>query len=448
MSQNQNQSQQLDIKPNNVSDNLIDTWRRSIAGLVESAPNDTIKNCLRTYNPAIPTNDNIKALKSCKKTPIIDTLNFLMSSPSSFPSSTMKDDAIHLLCLKIKNFFPDVCQICNKSYSVQLDDRPLISCGGCGQEVHRPCYLNLLKSMNLLNDTEELSHFIYKIPGFYFLCPSCQDETINFPHASMKKSEVSSPEKSCPAASPTASPTKITVVAESVDEQPRNSQHTPRRTLPAIPFTPNVLVESQPTESLEGIYLGRTDFMKKKFQRDCQNDAKLSSENTTNKENDSTEKPICNFYKKGKCKYGIRGKNCQFKHPKICPKLLKHGNKSPNGCNAGTKCTMFHPRMCSSSIRKGECFNLDCTYTHVKGTKRDPVINQSNNTKQTQDFLKILDNFRTEMIAMITNNLAVRPVQQPIHNTQQIHPYNLLHRFQDHPVRQNNHQVKQRVLPQ
>ena len=145
------------------------------AGLVESAPNNTIKNGLRTYNPAIPTNDNIKALKSCKKTPIIDTLNFLMSSPSSFPSSTMKDDAIHLLCLKIKNFFPDVCQICNKSYSVQLDDRPLISCGGCGQEVHRPCYLNLLKSMNLLNDTEELSHFIYKIPGIYYLCPSCQD---------------------------------------------------------------------------------------------------------------------------------------------------------------------------------------------------------------------------------------------------------------------------------
>ena len=438
MSQNHNQNKPLNIEPNNdVSENLIDTWKKSIAGLVESAPNDTIKNCLRIYNPAIPTNDNIKALKSCRKTPIIDTLNYLMSSPS-FSSNTIKDDAIHLLCLKIKSFFPDVCQICNKSYSVKLDDRPLISCGGCGQEVHRPCYLNLLKSMNLLNESEELSHLIYKIPGFLYLCPTCQDETINFPHAKIKKSAVIAPEQS----SPPASPTQITVVAESAEEQSINCQQTPRRTLPTIPLTPNVFVDSQPNENLEGIYLGRTDFLKKKFQRDCQNHTKLSSENTTNKEIDSTdEKPICNFYKKGKCKHGIRGKNCRFQHPKICTKLLKHGNKSPNGCNAGIKCAMFHPRMCSSSIRKGECFNLDCTFTHVKGTKRDPVNNKFNNTQQTQDFLKILDNFRTEMITMITNNLAIRPAQQPIHTSQQTHPHNLIHRFQDHSISQiHNHQ--------
>ena len=169
--------------------------------------------------------------------------------------------------------------------------------------------------------------------------------------------------------------------------------------------TPNVIIAQQTNETLEG--LGRTNFLKIKRQRETENDAKLSSENTTNKDNFSDETPVCNFYKKGKCKHGIKGKNCQFKHPKVCTKLLKHGNKSPKGCSAGTKCTMFHPRMCLSSIRKGECFNLDYTFTHVKGTKRNPSNNQSNNTQQTQDFLKLLDNFRTEMIAMISNNLTV-----------------------------------------
>ena len=123
----------------------------------------------------------------------------------------------------------------------------------------------------------------------------------------------------------------------------------------------------------------------------------------------------------------------------MCTKLLKQCNKSPKGCSAGTKCTMFHPRMCSSSIRKGECFNLDCTFTHVKGTNRNPSNNKVDHTQQTQDFLKILDNFRTEMITMISNNLAVRTVQQPIQTSPQIHQHNLLQRFQDHPLSQNNH---------
>eukprot|EP00111_Clytia_hemisphaerica_P007668 TCONS_00022294-protein len=114
-----------------------------------------------------------------------------------------------------------------------------------------------------------------------------------------------------------------------------------------------------------------------------------------------------------------------------CAPLLKHGNKSPIGLSAGTNCTMFYPRMCSSSITKGKCFNLDCTFTHVKGTNLNQSNNQVNNTQQTHDFLKILDNSRTEMMAMITNNLAVRTLQQPIQTTRQIHLHNLLQHFQD-----------------
>ena len=409
------QNHHLDTEPNNdVSENLIETWKRALAGLVESAPNDTIKNCLRIYNPEIPTRDNIKALKLCRKLPIIETLNFLMKPSSSLSDKVTKDDAIHLLCLKIKNFFPDICQICKESYSFNLNDSPLISCGACGQEVHRLCYLDLFKSMNLVNENEEVRHLIYKIPGFYYLCPPCQDETIKFPHIPNNQTETLSSEQS----STSESASQITEATESIEKDINKTQNTPRRILPQTPFTPNVLIGQQTNDTSEGI--GRT-------------------ENTTNKANDSDDIPVCNFYKKGKCKHGIKGKNCRFKHPKMCTKLLKHGNKSPKGCSAGTKCTMFHPRMCSSSIRKGECFNLDCTFTHVKGTNRNPSNNQVNQNHQTQDFLKILDNFRTEMITMISNNLTVRKVQQPIQTSQQIHQHSLLQRFQDHPLSRNNH---------
>ena len=191
------QNHHIDTEPNNnVSENLIETWKRALAGLVESAPNDTIKTCLRIYNPEIPTRDNIKALKSCRKLPIIETLNFLMTSTSSLSDKVTKDDAIHLLCLKIKNFFPDVCQICKESYSFNLNDSPLISCGACGQEVHRLCYLDLLKSMNLVNEKEELRHIIYNIPGLYYLCPPCQDETIKFPCVPNNEAETLLPQQS------------------------------------------------------------------------------------------------------------------------------------------------------------------------------------------------------------------------------------------------------------
>ena len=57
-------------------------------------------------------------------------------------------------------------------------------------------------------------------------------------------------------------------------------------------------------------------------------------------------------------------------HPKPCRKLLQHGNKSPRGCNLGSKCPKFHPRICSSSLTRSECLNEKCTYPHIKGTRR------------------------------------------------------------------------------
>ena len=175
--------------------------------------------------------------------------------------------------------------------------------------------------------------------------------------------------------------------------------------------------------------------MKNKFERALLNNTTLTSENTTDKSAQETESlqhipesyqkhpessqqnpdssqhnqnyvPICNFYKKGKCKHGIKGKNCNYRHPKACVKLMRYGNKNPKGCIAGSKCTDFHPRMCSSSIKTGECFNNTCAFVHVKGTKRkpSPKKNTSNNLPQS-DFLKIFDNFRVDMLSIIHKKL-------------------------------------------
>ena len=188
-----------------------------------------------------------------------------------------------------------------------------------------------------------------------------------------------------------------------------------------LPATPNVKIRSQNSNSLSQ-NISRTEFLQNKFRREQIDNILLSSEDTSQMDKSSKEKftdktidQVCHFYKKGKCKHGLKGRNCPYTHPKACPKLLKFGNKAPKGCNQGIKCPNFHPRMCSSSIRRGECLNQSCTFTHVKGTKRKPTQNNLNNNQGPTDFLKILDNSRTEMITLINNNLQAishQPISQ------------------------------------
>ena len=173
----------------NVPVEVVESWKRALAELIEIALNDKIRDCIRLYNPEKPSKDNKKALKACRKDSIIETLNFLSKATNK---DMNKDIAIDKLCLKIKNFFPDICQICDQSYIVKYEDKPLLNCGSCGQEVHRLCYLKLLRSMKLINDNEEMSELLYKIPGLYYLCPSCQDETISFTYNKQNTDTISS----------------------------------------------------------------------------------------------------------------------------------------------------------------------------------------------------------------------------------------------------------------
>ena len=171
--------------------------------------------------------------------------------------------------------------------------------------------------------------------------------------------------------------------------------------------------------------------MKNNFQKSIENQANLISENTADKNHEISKENgelksnrlnnidkrdnivkrdrICRFYLKGKCKHGLKGKNCEFHHPKACPKLMKHGNKTPRGCNAGSKCDDYHPRMCASSIKLAECYNDSCSYAHVKGTKRKSLSKLDNNKNrkntESKDFLKVLDNFKLEMMNIVETKL-------------------------------------------
>ena len=52
-----------------------------------------------------------------------------------------------------------------------------------------------------------------------------------------------------------------------------------------------------------------------------------------------------------------------------CLRFCRFG-KRKGGCTKGKSCKYYHPVLCKFSTRSNKCFDSECTYTHLKGTKR------------------------------------------------------------------------------
>lgn len=85
---------------------------------------------------------------------------------------------------------------------------------------------------------------------------------------------------------------------------------------------------------------------------------------------------ICEAYKRRECKHGltgkrlINGKPCPDRHPPRCFRWCKHGENKRFGCDKGSECPYFHPKLCKDSVLKRFCPNRDCTFHHLKHTRR------------------------------------------------------------------------------
>ena len=75
---------------------------------------------------------------------------------------------------------------------------------------------------------------------------------------------------------------------------------------------------------------------------------------------------VCRNFLNCSCYFGMRGRKCKFRHPKICQKLIDHG-LGEYECN-GKDCSAFHPNVCTSSLLNKHCDK--CGKFHVRGTIR------------------------------------------------------------------------------
>lgn len=91
-----------------------------------------------------------------------------------------------------------------------------------------------------------------------------------------------------------------------------------------------------------------------------------------NHTNDKRKEKVCYYYRNNKCKYGLRGWDCPYAHPRLCNRYKVNGHDPVRGCKKGKDCTYLHPPICYGSEKKRECFNVECKKLHLKGTRRYP----------------------------------------------------------------------------
>ena len=105
---------------------------------------------------------------------------------------------------------------------------------------------------------------------------------------------------------------------------------------------------------------------------------------TMRKGGDHRSTKVCFHYKNNRCKFGRRGRDCPYAHPNLCNKYKVNGLDPAKGCKKGDQCAYLHPPICHGSVRRRECFNLECNRLHLKGTRRYPTDQRVEQQQQQQ----------------------------------------------------------------
>ena len=368
-----------------------------IAQLCVDAPSDAVKFCLRSYQPGKSIKQIEKDIFQSKIGILLETSEYLRIPNCKGKTKTVLSRRI--LC-RIQNLLPDNCGVCKNRYSIKLEECPLLECAICGQGVHRECWLNLLSlGSNAPNCTYDnnivISEYVnpHKLPGIHYICPACEETTIppdeESQQTSYKPEAPVNDDQDASSARPDEESQQTSDKAEAPvnDDQDAPSAITATLQPPIARITDNTETHFRPayndTPPINQLEEGSRNKVstEETFNPVPEPAPNTESDNITEPSNlildhaiNSSKKSasVCRYFRRGTCRHGLRGNECKFTHPQMCRKYLQHGTHQPTGCNLGKRCKFFHPLMCMDSLRKSECYNDDCTYHHVKGTRRQP----------------------------------------------------------------------------
>ena len=365
--------------------------RRSIlADLVTraSTTHPPAKRVLETYRIGATIIDNIDNLRKLEKEEVESASEFLGLSPRAPDNKKLyknRNTLAHRVLLKLESLLPSKCGICVTAYNRQLNDTPLLTCWTCYRPSH-DCP-QLLENSAVIEEAK-------KIPGFKWLCPSCEDHTSLSLKKRLTQSNIDSQAQ------------------ENTDVQPAETEDNNEEFL-------------KEDVSNSTLYLSQIE---DEVKEDTVHEDENVPQTTGDDERADRSKIECRFHKRGTCRHGakgdkkvgdkvcpylhkptisaagntqvsaqeiydeckahtrygrckhglsgklkIDGKPCENKHPKIC-RRLRRGGYGKDGCNKGSKCEFVHPKLCRGSMSKDRACPdpANCKFFHVTGTRLTP----------------------------------------------------------------------------
>ena len=231
-----------------------------------------------------------------------------------------------------------MCRKCSTYYSSNFDSKPIAVCD-CGQPCHYPCY-------------KDLASMFKEFPGVVFQCSQCmktQPTPISYNKTANPKEIKEKPESSETKEKPDTE--------ENSDDNSSSSDSSKKST--------------EKTFELKVVEAYNLDLLQARYPQ--------------------ASYKICEHYKRYKCPHGNDGKTevegviCKNLHPKRCYPWCQAGNNSKFGCNKGRECTFYHPRLCNNSLRYRKCTKPECTFTHLRFTRRYPRRDKENQDNRNQE---------------------------------------------------------------
>ena len=144
--------------------------------------NIEVRDCLRAYKLDAQLKTHRTAFNKFTKDVLIKTLLFLNAAPEGNNwNSLLKSNIANELICRIQNLLLDKCGVCGCDFATALEEKLLLICEICGQNMHTPCLQNLLGGKYHENITrDEVLCLINPlgVQGFHYLCSTCSNSTI------------------------------------------------------------------------------------------------------------------------------------------------------------------------------------------------------------------------------------------------------------------------------
>ena len=305
---------------------------------------------IRRVDPSKDGDTNLAVLldSKIKITPLKAVVNFLKTNfaikypdfveplNTGKPTKTKTELANQIIDF-VKKTVPHLCKTCDTNYTPYIDNRsdgedPAVTCFLCEVPAHAVCI-----KRNSINHNQ----------GIVYLCATC--------YISKGKSEAIITDKTgLPQQDPTGEE----------DSDSDESEITPYQ-------KPPVVEKSSRVEKLI-----KTKKLTKKRHSKSNQQIAHQSETDEDETSSESEEPsnLCPEYKWGKCH---QFNTCPYDHPPRCWSWLQHGK-----CPYKRKCRYNHPPLCRYSRRERQCYNVECKFFHLYGTKRNQDEQQSSDRRR------------------------------------------------------------------